>query len=96
MAWKRKVDPPPPRPGPSRPRRESSLEEKLTLVYVDRAVHQGFLRKEQDQYIRDQGFPDLSFLLWSEERLKPDQLYQFIRNFNAVREATRVGGRDIS
>lgn len=96
MARKKKADDPPPHLGPSPPRRESSPEEKLTLVYMDWTVHKGFLRKEHAQYIKVQGFGDLSLLLWSDERFRPDQLYQFTRNFDTKEEATMVDGRVIS
>lgn len=70
MARKRKVDALPPGLEPSRPRRDASPEEKLAMVYMDGAVHQGFLGKEHVHYIMGPGFQDLASLLWSDKRFK--------------------------
>lgn len=40
------------------------------MVYMDGAVHQGFLGKEHVHYIMGPGFQDLASLLWSDKRFK--------------------------
>lgn len=46
------------------------------------------------QYIKEQGFVDLSSLPQSDERFRPDQLHQFIRSFDTAKETTiMVDGR---
>lgn len=48
MARKQKADAPSTGPRATRPRRESSLEEKLTLVYMDRATREAVLEEEHE------------------------------------------------
>lgn len=62
---------------------------------MDRAVHQEFLKEVHAQYTKDQGFIDLVSLPWSDECFRPDQLYQFIKNFDAAKETTMVDGHVI-
>lgn len=92
MAKKRKARSPLPPQGPPRPARESSLDKKLALNYMDQAVHQGYMSEVHTRYMKDEGFGDFASLSWSDEQFSLTVLCQFIKNFDAAKESTMVNG----
>lgn len=70
--------------------------QSLILVYMEKHVHDGFLKAQHNQYRAKQGFGHFDALLWSNRCFSSDHLYQFVQNFDAGKEATLVDGRVLS
>lgn len=69
--------------------------EPMKLVYMDRAVHKRFLRAEHDDFTEAQCFDEFVAPPWSDQRFRPSLVYEFIRNFNAEKELTKVGDIEV-